>query len=122
MIRVLYVDDEPLNLEIFKLSFINDFKITTTESPLEGLKLLDEDEIDVVVSDLRMPDLDGISFIKKIKEKRPKLNCILLTAFHEPQIRNNPETKGLLFKYILKPFSAKELKETVHNAYDASNH
>jgi len=116
MISVLYIDDEVINLDLFDLTYRKEFKVFMTDSPQEGLELIDKNAIDVVVTDLRMPEMNGIEFIRKVKEKNPAKNCILLTAYHEPSLKNDPEIQKLLFKYMLKPFNKSELKSTILQA------
>lgn len=115
-ISILYIDDEEINLDLFDLTFGKEFHLYMSVSPNEALKIIDENEIDVVVTDLRMPEMNGIELIRKIKEKRPSINCILLTAFHEPHLKEDPEIKQMLFRYLLKPFNTKELKSTILEA------
>ncbi|HPV57322.1 MAG TPA: response regulator, partial [Tenuifilaceae bacterium] len=69
--KILYVDDEQINLELFKINFRNDFDIRIANSALKGLEILQEEEIDVVISDLKMPHMNGLEFIEKIKATNP---------------------------------------------------
>lgn len=116
MISVLYIDDEVINLDLFELTFRNEFQVYMTASPEKGLRLIDENQIDVVVTDLRMPEMDGIELIRKVKQKYPTKNCILLTAYHEPHLKNDPDIQHMLYKYMLKPFNTTELKSTILQA------
>ena len=118
MLNVLYVDDEKINLELFELSFRKDFVIHKSLDAKDGLDILSKEPIDVVVSDLRMPEMNGIEFIKIVKQRYPDKNCILLTAFDEPTLVKDPEVKSILFSYILKPFRKEELKTIIINASD----
>ena len=71
--KVLYVDDEQINLMMFEISFAEKFDLVTASNGMEGLKILENGPtINVVVSDLKMPGLDGIEFIKKAKERFPR--------------------------------------------------
>ena len=64
MINVLYIDDEPHNLTSFKASFRRDFNVFTAESAEEGRKILESNNINVILSDQRMPKMTGIEFFK----------------------------------------------------------
>ena len=110
MIEILYVDDETINLNLFEYSFRKDFVIHTSLSAEEGLQTLEKVNIEVLISDLKMPNMNGIEFIRLVKKKFPRISCILLTGYYEPQLFNDPEIQSLLFKYILKPFNKDELK------------
>ena len=116
MISVLYVDDEPINLDLFEISFMKDFKIHKSISGQKGLEILNNKHIDVVVSDLKMPEMDGVEFIRKVKEFDKNKNCILLTGYYEGDIINNPEMQSLIFKYVMKPFKMNELKSYILDA------
>lgn len=116
MLKVLYVDDEKINLNLFELSFRNDFHVFKTLSAHEALDIYKNNAIDVVVSDLKMPQMSGIEFIKEIKEINPDQNCILLTAYYEPHLLTDPEIKSIIHKYVVKPFKKNTLKEIIEQA------
>jgi len=115
--RILYVDDEPINLELLQLTFINEFDIVTAISATEGLELLDlHPEIQVVISDLRMPGINGLDFIKAVKSKNRDRVCMLLTGFMESEVMLEGFNKELIFRYLMKPWSRDELLETILDA------
>ena len=116
MIKVLYIDDEPINLNLFYMAFRKDFEIFQAQSPLEGLKLFNENEIDVLVTDQKMPHMTGIEVIKEIKKQNPEKNCILLTAYYDPEFLYDPEFQSLVFKYLEKPFKKEQMKELIQEA------
>ena len=85
--KVLYVDDEPINLELLQLTFMNELEVVTATSAREGLEILDsQPEIHVIISDLKMPEMNGLDFIKEIKQKNRTKVCMLLTGFMESEI------------------------------------
>ena len=116
MINVLYVDDEQINLDLFEISFMRDFKVHKSISGKKALEILNNNEIDVVVSDLKMPEMDGIEFIRKVKSKDESKNCILLTGYYEDNIINNTELRSLIYKYIMKPYNFDDLKNCIIDA------
>jgi CheY-like chemotaxis protein len=116
MLRVLYVDDEPINLNIFELSFKKDFEVFTSESPVAALDIFDSKPIDIVISDLKMPEMNGLEFIGEIKKRQPEKKCILLTAYYKPDLQNDPNFKKLVYRCVIKPFKKNELKELIHAA------
>jgi response regulator RpfG family c-di-GMP phosphodiesterase len=118
MINVLYVDDEPINLQLFQITFKTDFNIVKSTSALEGLEILSKQEVDVIVSDLKMPNMNGVEFIREIKQRYPAKNCILLTGYYEPQLVNDPEVQSIVYKYIHKPFNIDEFRSLI---FDAAN-
>ena len=76
---ILYVDDEEINLFIFEQTFQDDYKVFTANSGEEGLKQLDNhaESILVVISDMRMPNMNGVEFITQAKAKHQKIRCLL---------------------------------------------
>ncbi len=115
--RILYVDDELINLELLQLTYMNDFEVVIAESAEEGLKLLElHSDIHVLISDLKMPVMNGLEFIKVVKQKHPEKVCMLLTGFMESDVMLEGFNKELIFRYIMKPWNKDELKETILEA------
>jgi two-component system NtrC family sensor kinase len=115
--RILYVDDEVINLELLQLTFMNDFRVVTARSAAEGLKKLDEEpDIRVVISDLKMPEMNGLDFIKVVKKQDPSKICMLLTGFMESDVMLEGFNKELIFRYLMKPWVKDQLKETILEA------
>ena len=115
--RILYVDDEVINLELLQLTFMNDFEILVAESAEQGLELLaGNQDIHVIISDLKMPVMNGLDFIKVVKDKHPEKVCMLLTGFMESDVMLEGFNKELLFRYLMKPWNKDELKETILEA------
>ncbi len=116
MLKVLYIDDEPINLTLFQMTFKDDFQIFSAESATEGLSIFQQEDIDVIVTDLKMPGMDGIGLIKEVKKQQPLKKCILLTAYYESALANDPIIKPLIYKYIVKPFKKNELRQVILDA------
>ena len=112
--KVLYVDDEQINLMMFEISFAEKFDLVTASNGMEGLKILENGPtINVVVSDLKMPGLDGIEFIKKAKERFPRKKYFLLTGFEMTTDIQLSLDSGLIHKYMRKPFNKKEIETEI---------
>jgi len=107
---ILYVDDELINLQIFEINFRNDYTVLTAESGYEGLKTLKiNPDVRLVISDMKMPGMNGIEFIKKAKEEFPNVLFYILTGFEiTTEIQQSLNT-GLILKYFRKPFNTKEI-------------
>jgi DNA-binding NtrC family response regulator len=115
--RILYVDDEVINLELLQLTFMNDFKVITAKSAQEGLNELERNpDIRVVISDLKMPEMNGLDFIKMVKKLDPGKVCMLLTGFMESDVMLEGFNKELIFRYLMKPWEKDQLKETILEA------
>lgn len=113
---VLYVDDEKVNLELFRLNFAKDYDVKIALSAKEGFSIIKESNIDVIISDLRMPVMNGIEFIKKIKQEYPDKICIILSAFIEPDLMLKSGDKDLIFSYIPKPWKKNDVKKVIDQA------
>jgi len=114
---ILYVDDEVINLELLQLTFMNDFRVITAASAEEGLKMLElHPEIHVVISDLKMPVMNGLDFIKVVKQHYKEKVCMLLTGYMESEVMLEGFNKELIFRYLMKPWNKVELEETIREA------
>jgi two-component system NtrC family sensor kinase len=111
------VDDELINLELLQLTFLNSFFVVTAQSAKEGLGLLESHpDIRVIISDLKMPVMNGLDFIKLIKQSDPGKICMLLTGYMESEIMLEGFNKELIFRYIMKPWNKKDLEGTILEA------
>lgn len=117
--KVLYIDDEPVNLELFRAHFKKDYEVETASSANEGLERLESDKIDVIVTDLKMPGMNGLEFIETVKKKTPKKVCILLTAYTDPEIMIKAINEGNVFKYMVKPWLKKDLSLVIEHAFES---
>jgi signal transduction histidine kinase len=116
-IRVLYIDDEVQNLNLFKACFRHDFEIFLAKSAQEGLRHLEQHDIQVIVSDQKMPGVTGVQFFESILEKYPDPVRILLTAYTDVEALIDAINKGQIFRYLRKPWEEEDLRMTVRSAY-----
>ncbi len=123
---ILLVDDEINNLQLLKRTFHRKYKILTASNGLEGLKVFEEnrDDIALIVSDHKMPVMEGTEFLEKVNEIAPDVVKILLTGFADVEILTDAVNKCNLFQYMLKPFEPEELSKVVElgmNKYNLTN-
>ena len=117
--KILYVDDEAINLELLQLTFMNELDVLTATSAREGLKILENNpDIHVVISDLKMPVMNGLDFIKEIKSRNQEKVCMLLTGFIESEIMLEGFNKELIFRCLMKPWNRDELMATIREAFN----
>jgi DNA-binding NtrC family response regulator len=115
---VLYVDDEIHNLNSFKAAFRRDFNIYVAQSAREGRKILEQNEIAVIVTDQRMPVMTGIEFLESIIPVYPDTIRILLTGFSDINAVMDAINRGQVYKYLVKPWADEELKMYIQNAIE----
>jgi signal transduction histidine kinase/CheY-like chemotaxis protein len=115
---VLYVDDEPENLRIFELGFRRDFSILTATSAEEGLRILNEKPVVVVLSDHRMPGMTGVEFLTQVRELDPKTIRVLVTAYGDAETLGVAINDGSIYRYVPKPWEPEELRVTLKRAIE----
>lgn len=119
--NILYVDDERINLELFRINFKSDYNVITINSAVKGLEVLQNEDIKVIISDLKMPEMNGIEFIEKIKSQTPEKVCILLTAYIEPDVMLKAINQELVFRYVTKPWNKKDLQSIIELAFEKNS-
>jgi DNA-binding NtrC family response regulator len=115
---ILVVDDEPDNLDAFRFNFKRVFKIHTAASGDEGLTVLKEHDVAVIVTDQRMPRMSGLEFLKEARAVRPEAVPIILTAFTDVDVLIEAINLGHVYRYITKPWDAKEVKGILTQAIE----
>nr|WP_121273376.1 hybrid sensor histidine kinase/response regulator [Pedobacter schmidteae] len=118
-VRVLYIDDEENNLQAFKASFRRQYEIYTAISAAEGLKVLQNVSIQVILADQKMPGTTGVEFFKSITDTYPDPIRILLTGYTDIEALADAINHGDIYRYITKPWNDLELHNSIKNAYDA---
>lgn len=118
--KVLYVDDESINLRLFKISFKENCDITTSESGEDGLRLLKENcRFDIIISDQRMPGMSGTQFMIEAKKILPQSKYILLTGYTDIEALEKAINDVGLWQYVKKPWEPSNLKFIIENAFSS---
>lgn len=117
-IKILYVDDEPNNLLGFKSTFRRDYDIFTAESAAEGERILENEHIDIIFTDQRMPGVTGAEFLASIIDRFPDPMRILLTGFTDFGALVEAVNKGHIYRYMQKPWSEDDIRMAVSQAYE----
>jgi class 3 adenylate cyclase len=115
---LLYVDDEEDNLVVFKSTFRRHFKVHTALSGEEGLEVLRNEAIDLVITDQRMPRMSGTQFLQQIPEGTDVIRMIL-TGYSDMEVVIDAINTGQVYRYITKPWDRDELKISIDNAAEA---
>ena len=103
--RILVIDDE-LDMLMLLRMIIEDntsYEVETTNNPAEGLKMLTEEAYDLVISDLKMPGMDGLEVFDELRKMRPDIPVIIITAYGSPEAADEALKKGVA-DFITKPF------------------
>jgi DNA-binding NtrC family response regulator len=115
---ILVVDDDQLVNEFITETLTRSgYEIASASSGLEALEILDEREFDLVITDVRMPEMDGITLMTKIKENMPDTVVVVITAFGTVKNAVDAMKKGA-YDYILKPCSPDELVIVVNRGLE----
>jgi len=117
--RILVVDDEPNMLRLLKTILMDKtgYEVTTTNNPLEVSKLLQESHYDLVVTDLKMPLVDGIDLIGIVKNIESTMPIIVITAYGTIETAEEAIQKGA-YDFITKPFRKETILITIKRALE----
>jgi PAS domain S-box-containing protein len=113
--RILVVDDEVGPRESLRMILKPNYEIATAESGDTALKTLSAFNPDLVFMDIKMPKMDGIELLRRIKAIDPTIEAVMITAYASLDTVKNALTHGA-FEYLIKPFSRVDLEETVRRA------
>jgi Signal transduction histidine kinase len=113
---ILYIDDEPENLRGFQFLFKRFYKIFVAKSAKEGLEILKENPIKLILADQRMPEMSGVDFFEIAADLYPHAIRIILTGYSDIEAIIKAINKGKIFKYVTKPWDQDELRLIIDNA------
>ncbi|MDD1620914.1 MAG: response regulator [Methylococcaceae bacterium] len=117
--NLLFVDDEPNVLKALKRLFRGaDYNVHLAENGPSGLEILGQQSIDLIISDMRMPQMDGAEFLTKAAERWPDTVRILLTGYADLESTIAAVNNGKIYSYCSKPWEDNELKILVNNALE----
>jgi two-component system response regulator PilR (NtrC family) len=119
--RILVADDEQSMREFLDIMLKKEgYKVSLASNGEEVLKLIDKDLFDLILLDIRMPRLDGIGVLKKIKTASPETIVIMITAYASADTAIKAMKEGA-YDYITKPFKVDEIKLIIKNALEKKN-
>jgi class 3 adenylate cyclase len=113
---ILYVDDEEHNLISFEATFRKEYAVHTATNGEDGIAIMRDNDIKLVITDQRMPEMTGIQFIEKIAPEYPDTIRMILTGFSDIGVIIEAINSGKVFRYITKPWDENELRMTIENA------
>ena len=116
---ILCVDDEQNILNALKrLLRKEDYRLLTANSGRAGLDILAENEVHVVVSDQRMPEMNGTEFFKQVRQAYPDILRIILTGYTDVDTITEAINEGHIYKFFLKPWNDQNLKLEIRQALE----
>ncbi len=116
--KILYVDDEEQNLISFKYLFKKNFDIHLASSAEEGMEILKSEQIQIILTDQKMPKTTGVEFLKGIATVYPDPIKILLTGYTDIGTVIEAINLGEIYRYMTKPFQPEEMLVTLKNAME----
>src|SRR5437660_8354624 len=114
--KLLIVDDETPNLRLLERLFSKDFQCLTASSGPEAIRLLEQHDVAILITDQRMLEMTGIDLLKRTAQLRPHMVRILLTGYTDVEALVEAINSGLVYMYINKPWNNDDLKLRVNRA------
>lgn len=116
-VRILCVDDEPNILSALRRTLTSfGYTVLAAKSGQEGLKILQDNPVQLVISDMRMPGMDGVSFLEYVSVRWPDTIRVLLTGYSSLESTIDAVNRGHVYCYIAKPWDDDDLQVTVTQA------
>src|SRR5947209_8739349 len=101
---LLVVDDEPDLVQSVKDLLRFDYRVLTATRASEGLRLMERENVHIVMTDQRMPEMTGVEFLKRLKESYPDAVRLLFTAYADLKAVSDAINEGDVYRYISKPW------------------
>ncbi len=117
--KILLIDDEPANLRLLRRVLGADYDTLLAESGAEGIKILEQEKVSLVITDQRMPGMTGVQVLQESLRLQPEAVRILLTGYTDIQALIDAINAGQIYKYVQKPWDAEDLKLTVMRALES---
>lgn len=115
---LLLVDDEPNILTALKRLLRHDgYRILASDRPEQGLEWLAHEPVDVILSDQRMPGMNGVEFLRRAKTLRPETIRIVLSGYTDLQFITDAINEGAIYKFVTKPWDDEALRTQVREAF-----
>ena len=115
---LLVVDDEPDQVQSVKDLLRYDYRVLGATRASEALKIADQEHVQVVMSDQRMPEMTGVQFLSNLRGKHPEVVRLLFTAYSDLEAVTDAINEGNVYRYITKPYEPEELKTILKQAVE----
>jgi DNA-binding NtrC family response regulator len=115
--RILVVDDEEnARVALSRILAHEGYEVTSAENGLEALNYLRSKDVELIITDLNMPEMNGLTFLRELNRSHPASNVIMITAYGEVESYIEAMTLGA-FEYINKPVKYEELKKVINKIF-----
>ncbi|MDH5265452.1 MAG: response regulator [Betaproteobacteria bacterium] len=118
--RVLCVDDEPHVVRALQWLLRKDFEVHTATTAADGLRLVQQHDFDVVVSDQRMPGVTGVEFLRDVSRAAPRAMRILLTGYSDLDAMVRSVNESEVYRFVTKPWDIRELPRLIAEAAEVA--
>jgi DNA-binding NtrC family response regulator len=112
--KIIYIDDDKINIELFEINFKKKYDVFVALNPIEGLEIIKNEDIKVIVTDYKMPIMNGMELINHVKKIQPNSICMILSGYLESEVVTD---KTKVFKYIMKPYKREEMMQNIEDAF-----
>jgi two-component system response regulator HupR/HoxA len=116
---ILIVDDEEGILESLELTLESEYRVYTAQTGEEGLRILEREDVALVISDQVMPGMSGVEFLEKVIERNPRCIRMMLTGYADVSALVRAINEGRIYRYISKPWEPDELRINIRRALEA---
>ena len=118
-LKLLLVDDEVNILKSYVRALRNEpYEISTANSAEEALKLVVADHFDVIISDFRMPGMNGVEFFRKVRQIDRSIIRVILSGYADESVVDQALVEQEVLKYLLKPITNEQLRDEVRNCFE----
>jgi len=120
--RILVIDDEVDMLMLLRMIIEDntDYDVETTNSPSEGIKMFRDEDYDLVITDLKMPGMDGMDIFNEFKGLKPEVPVIMITAYGSIETADDALRKGIA-EFITKPFRKDSILFTIRRVLELAS-
>src|SRR6056297_3044242 len=118
--KVLFVDDEKRVLNSMRALFRRDYELHLTTDGAEAIRIAEQESVDVIIADQRMPGLSGVEVLGEVRHRAPSAVRILLTGYADLDAIEGSINIGEVFRFLSKPCPPQELRETLAEAVQAA--
>jgi signal transduction histidine kinase len=115
---LLLIDDELEIVKSLQRQFRKKYKVFIANNTVEAEEIIEHEQINVVITDQRMPGMTGVEFLSKIKKQHPEIIRLILTGYSDIEVIIQAINEGSIFRYVTKPWNPDELDNIVDDAFE----